>query len=150
MLCNNISNKPKCWAKEAHFSLAPSRELDPDLHNEGNERGCEKGRKDSQEGTAGTRILLTAPWAPSRSPPTSCWECPTHRSPQGATATPALCILPTYTPNLWRAPCACSQWWQPEWALADGQEEPTESWPKSEGQGETTNLSFHTTFVKTK
>lgn len=64
-------------------------------------RGCENGWQDPKKGIKGTQILLTVSWTPSKSPPKSCWECPTDRSPTtDPQPPPALCTFPTHTPTL--------------------------------------------------
>lgn len=107
MICNNISHKPKCRAKEAHFSLALSRALKLELHDERVGRGYGDGTQESQEGFKGTQILPTALWTPSRGLPRSRWECPTHRPPQAHSHPSTLCTLPTYPPPCSRLP-VCS------------------------------------------
>lgn len=103
------------------------------------------------EDIKGTRILLVVWQTPTGSPPTSSWDALPVDPPAGPQTPPTLLAPDPYpfSPVLWPAPCAYSQWQQQEQALADGRWAHTESRLESADQGETTNLSFTATLGRT-
>lgn len=109
MICNHISHKPKCRAKEAHFSLALSRALKLELHDEGVERGYGMAHRSLKRALKGHRSYQlhhglheeAGPGATGNALPT---ERPGPQPPQHAVH------FTHITPFLLSAPCVRSQW----------------------------------------